>query len=93
MEATTTTTNPSPESNLQITLTSVRSADAFGNKIAGKLPPKLVIASKRNGAYADDIQLSRWVVMSCLKVESYCRKQNPAIPHQIGRDGRKKNYG
>jgi len=46
---------------------------AFGKRIAGKLPPKLVIASKRNGAYAGDIQLSRWMVTSCLKVESYRR--------------------
>ena len=34
---------------------------AFGKKFAGKRPPKLVIASKRNGAYADNIQLSRWM--------------------------------
>jgi hypothetical protein len=33
---------------------------AFGRKIAGIRPPQLVIAWKRNGAYADDIQLSRW---------------------------------
>jgi hypothetical protein len=32
--------------------------DDFGKKFAGKVPPQLVIASKRNGAYADDIQLA-----------------------------------
>jgi hypothetical protein len=28
----------------------------FGNKVAGESLPQLVIASKRNGAYAGDIQ-------------------------------------
>jgi len=32
-----------------------------GNKIAGILPPQLVIASKRNGAYAGYIQLYGWI--------------------------------
>jgi hypothetical protein len=40
----------------------VKSVDDFGKKFAGKLPPQLVIASKRNGAYAGDIQHSRWMV-------------------------------
>lgn len=36
---------------------------------------------------------SRWMVMSCLKVESYRRKQIPVIMDHIEGDGRKENYG
>ena len=32
-------------------------------------------------------------LVSCLKVESYRRKQKPVITDQIEGDGRKKNYG
>jgi hypothetical protein len=61
---------------------------ARGRKIAGILPPQLVIASKRNGAYAGDIQHPRWIVMSCLKVESYRRKQKSS---NYGSDWRRRS--
>jgi len=49
--------------NLWMALSSTR-----GRRIAGTLPPQLVIASKRNGAYAGDIQPSRWIGQRCLKL-------------------------
>ena len=65
----------------------------FGNKVAGGSLPQLVIAWKRNGAYADDIQPLALDCMSCLKVENHRRKQTSVITDQIECDGRKKNYG
>lgn len=41
-----------------------------GNKIAGDAVPDIVIALKRNGAYADrHPSAATWIDASCLKVE------------------------
>ena len=68
--------------NLWMALSSTR-----GRRIAGTLPPQLVIASKRNGAYAGDIQLSRWIGQRCLKVEQY-RRPKSGLKESFASDGR-----